>query len=167
MNMENILIVNSGGTFNKIYNRVSGKLDIDISSKSLLEIMNKWLCKFDVIETIGKDSLDFIDSDRELLLSIILENANKYKKIIIIHGTDTMHVSSDYLDKANLDLVIVFTGAMIPYNIDPVEATANLCSAIGYVTSLDNFGVYIAMNGNFGNHKSINKDRINGYFCSK
>jgi L-asparaginase len=166
MNMENILIVNSGGTFNKIYNRVSGKLDIDTSSKSLLEIMNKWLCKFDVIETIGKDSLDFIDSDRELLLSIILENANKYKKIIIIHGTDTMHISSDYLDKANLDLVIVFTGAMTPYSIDSTEATANLCSAMGYATSMHEAGVYVAMNGNFGSQKSIKKDRLNGRFTS-
>lgn len=166
MNMENILIVNTGGTFNKIYNRVSGKLDIDTSSKSLIAIMNKWLCRFDIIETIGKDSLDFIDSDRELLLSIILENANKYQKIIVIHGTDTMDISSDYLNKANLDLVIVFTGAMIPYSIDPVEATANLSSAIGYATSLDEAGIYIAMNGNFGSHKSIKKDRLIGRFTS-
>lgn len=164
MNMKNILIINTGGTFNKVYNRVNGKLDIDTSSKSIIEIMNKWLCLFDFIDIIGKDSLDFVDSDRELLLATVQQNESLYRKIIIIHGTDTMHISSDYLAKANLNVVIVFTGAMVPYSIDPVESTANLCSAIGYATSIDEAEIYIAMNGNFGNHKSITKDRLNGRF---
>jgi L-asparaginase len=166
MNTKNILIINTGGTFNKIYNPISGELNIDTSSKSLLEIMKKWLCVFEVIEIIGKDSLDFNDNDRDLLLETARLNVCKYHKIIIIHGTDTMNISANFLAKAKLDLVIVFTGAMMPYSIDSTEATANLASAIGYATNINENGIYIAMNGNFGSYEHIKKDRQLGRFTS-
>ena len=64
-----------------------------------------------------------------------------------------MHLSAEVLAKSNIDKTIVFTGAMVPFSIDPIEAAANLASAVGYATALDNFGVFIAMNGCFGNYK--------------
>ena len=53
---------------------------------------------------------------------------------------------------------------MVPYSIDPVEATANLCSAYGYLNALKHEGIYIAMNGAIGEYTQIKKDRIKGKF---
>ena len=56
---------------------------------------------------------------------------------------------------------------MVPYSIDPVEATANLTSALGYMHQLQEDGVYIAMNGLFDLHEKIIKDKAKGKFVRK
>ena len=161
--MNNILCINTGGTFNKYYNSSNGSLEVDKTSKTIKEIMKKWLCDIDIVDIIGKDSLEFDDNDRTLLLETI-KSQSCFAKIIVIHGTDTMHLSAEVLANASLSNTIVFTGAMVPFSIDPVEAAANFASAAGYISSLENPGVYIAMNGCFGNYKNVIKDRINNKF---
>ncbi|MDD3775118.1 MAG: asparaginase domain-containing protein [Sulfurovaceae bacterium] len=161
--MNNILCINTGGTFNKYYNPSNGLLEVDKTSRAIKSITKKWLCEIDIIDIIGKDSLEFDDIDRTLLLETIRSQPD-LAKIIVIHGTDTMHLSAEVLAKASLPHTIVFTGAMVPFSIEPVEAAANFASAAGYISSLENPGVYIAMNGCFGNYKNIIKDRINNKF---
>ncbi len=160
--MKSILLISTGGTFNKQYNSISGKLEIDTKSSSLVEIGKKWNCAFEVVNIIGKDSLDINNSDRLLLLATI--NLCKHKKIIIIHGTDTMDTTAEFLSNSRLDRSIILTGAMVPYSIDPVEATANLSSAFAYLQLLDESGIYIAMNGFIGPYDTIIKDRTAGKF---
>jgi len=160
--MQKILLINTGGTFNKIYDPVSGELLMDDTSATLESIASKWLCEFEIINIIGKDSLYINNQDRLLLLATI--NLSKHNNIIVIHGTDTMDVTAEYLADGDLEKRIVLTGAMVPYSIDPVEATANLASAFGYLQILKANGVYIVMNGVFGFHKKIKKDKKNGKF---
>lgn len=160
--MHKILIINTGGTFNKTYNPLNGTLLVDKTSKSLENIASKWLCEFEIINIIGKDSLDITTHDRMELLATI--GHTHHEHVIIIHGTDTMSLTAEYLADAELEKSIVLTGAMVPYSIDPVEATANLCSAYGYLNALKQEGVYIAMNGAIGEHTQIKKDRSKGKF---
>ena len=160
--MKKILIISTGGTFNKIYSPKNGELLIDNTSSSLKEIASKWLCDFEIIDIIGKDSLEMNSQDRlELLATISQSNCNN---IIVIHGTDTMSLTAEYLAEGELEKRIVLTGAMVPFSIDPVEATANFTSAFGYLQLLNTEGVYIAMNGCFGSYKSIKKDYQQGKF---
>jgi L-asparaginase len=62
-----------------------------------------------------------------------------------------------------LDKVIVFTGAMVPFSIDTIEATANLSMALGYARNASN-GVYIAMQGVCGSYDKVIKNRELGKF---
>jgi len=160
--MQKILIINTGGTFNKVYHPKNGFLKIDKSSNALHDIASKWLCEFEIINIIGKDSLEMNIQDRlELLVTI---KQSSYTHIIVIHGTDTMDLSAEYIANAQLEKSIIFTGAMVPYSIDPVEATANLASAYGYITALEQHGVFIAMNGVIESYKKVKKDRQKGKF---
>ncbi len=161
--MKNILIINSGGTFNKIYNRVSGNLEIDKNSLALKEIEQKWLTKLNFINIINKDSLDFLQEDRELLARSIKYSPKN--KIVVIHGTDTIDISAKYVDSLKLDKVVVFTGAMVPFSINPIEATANLALALAYAKFASN-GVYIALNGIIDNYKKVIKDKSKGKFIT-
>ena len=163
--MRKILIISTGGTFNKVYNPLNGELVIDEKSRALDEIASKWLCKFKIINIIGKDSLHITNQDRLLLLATI--NHSKHDDIIVIHGTDTMDSTAVHLANADLDKRIVLTGAMLPYSIDPVEATANLASAFGYLQTLKDNGVYISMHGKFGSYTKILKDKKKGKFIHK
>ena len=159
---KKILIISTGGTFNKEYLPKEGTLRVDESSKAVYDIASKWLCEFEVLNIIGKDSLEMNSQDRLELLATIIQS--DYKDIIVIHGTDTMELSAEYLADADEEKRIVMTGAMVPYAVDPVEATANLASAFGYIQTLEKEGVYIVINGVFGAYNKIKKDRKNGKF---
>jgi L-asparaginase len=160
--MKKILIINTGGTFNKQYNPIKGSLEVLQDNTILDKLMKKWLCEFEVLHIIGKDSLDMTTQDRMELLATI--NMSEYDDFIVIHGTDTMELTAEYIADAEVEKRIVFTGAMVPYSIDTTEATANLASAIGYLQRQDNDGVYIAMNGVFGTYNQVTKDRKEGKF---
>jgi len=160
--MKKILIISTGGTFNKIYNPKNGNLEIDKNAQALKTIASKWLCEFNILNIIGKDSLEITNHDRLELLSTI-HQAN-YQNIIIVHGTDTMDVTAAYLAEAELEKTILLTGSMVPYSIDPTEATANLASAYGYINALQKKGVFIAMNGVMDSYEKIKKDREKGMF---
>ena len=160
--MKTILLINTGGTFNKVYNPNNGVLEIDVTSHALDAIASKWLCNFEVIHIIGKDSLDMNDEDRATLLETICQTP--YTSIIVIHGTDTMDRSATYIADAKLEKSIVFTGAMVPYSIDSVEATANLASAYGYLQALREAGVYVVMNAVLASYAQVKKDRKKGKF---
>ena len=160
--MHKILIINTGGTFNKVYNPLNGDLIVDQTAHAIKEIASKWLCEFEVLNIIGKDSLDMSNHDRLELLATISQSS--YERIIIIHGTDTMKLTAEYLADGDCEKCIILTGAMVPYSIDPVEATANLCAAYGYMNALEKEGIYIAMNGVMGNYKKVRKDRKKGKF---
>ncbi len=159
---KKILLINTGGTFNKVYQPLNGELFVDNTATALKNIASKWLCEFESINIIGKDSLYINDQDRLLLLATI--NNSRYDNIIIIHGTDSMNITAEYLADVDLGKHIVLTGAMVPYSIDPVEATANLASAFGYLQTLNKDGIYIVMNGIFGPYNKIKKDKKNGKF---
>ena len=160
--MTEVLIINTGGTFNKVYNPINGLLEIDTQGDALRSITSKWHCEIEIIDIIGKDSLDLSNHDRlELLATISQFN---FHHIIIVHGTDTMDITAEYLNEGDLKKCIILTGAMVPYSIDPVEATANLCSAYGYMNAMHKEGVYISMNGLIDSYDKIKKARSKGKF---
>ncbi len=117
-------------TFNKTYNRVYGTLEIERESKAIKEICKRWLCQFELINIISKDSLDMDDEDREILLKTV--KAQRSRKILIVHGTDTMETTANFLANRIAEKEIVSVGSMVPFSIDRVEATANFALGVGF-----------------------------------
>ncbi len=159
---KKILIINTGGTFNKFYDPIKGKLKVDKGEKALKSLTSKWLCDFEIMNIIGKDSLEMSSHDRLELLAIISQSS--FDDIIVIHGTDSMDLTAEYLADADMEKRIILTGAMVPYAIEPVEATANFASAVGFIQSLQENGIFIIMNGLFSQYDKIKKDKKNGRF---
>lgn len=160
--MKKLLILSTGGTFNKRYDPLAGELLVDPDASALHAIITRWLTDVRIQTLIGKDSLEMDDADRQTLLESI--RAADESSIIVVHGTDTMDQSAATVAHALLDKQVVFTGAMVPFYVDPVEATANLASAIGWAQAQDTPGVTIAMNGCFGPYADVTKDRSRGRF---
>jgi L-asparaginase len=159
---KKILVLNTGGTFNKIYNPINGELEVDENASALKHISHKWQHNLEIMSIINKDSLHMTSQDRVELLSFIYQS--EYDDIIIIHGTDTMELTAEYIFDAELDKNIVITGAMVPYSIDATEATANFAMAYGFLQNCTQNGVYISMNGLVMPYDKITKDRDNGLF---
>jgi len=163
--LNNITILNTGGTFNKIYDPIIGKLIVPKHNKSIKIILNNFIKsnkKPKIKGLIFKDSLEFTTKDRDKIIKRI--SKSKSNKIIIIHGTDTIDLTAKHIQKRINNKIIILTGAMQPFSIEPIEATANLCSAYGYIQSCNKNGIYISMNGQIQPYNKIKKDRIAGVF---
>ena len=166
MTKSKITVINTGGTFNKRYNPISGELEVPKDSLALDEIISYcYNIDFEVLNIISKDSLEMKDYDRELIVQTIKECTND--KVIIIHGTDTIDLTSAYIDEKIKDKNIILTGAMFPISIDKIEATLNFSMAIGFLNSNCENGVYIAMHGSVKNYKKLIKNREIGQFLEK
>ena len=158
-----IRIFITGGTFDKEYDELTGKLFFN--KTHLREMLDLGRSKVDVnISTLMmKDSLEMDDIDRELIVDNCC-NASE-NQIIITHGTDTMTTTAQEIAKANLDKVIVLTGAMIPYKFGSSDGLFNLGGAIGFVQSRKT-GVYIAMNGKYFDYDKVEKNKESGEFIA-
>ncbi len=161
--LENILIINTGGTFNKVYDEISGELITPKSSKNLKQLIKKvFKSNVEIKGMIYKDSLEFSKEDRKELAKTIKKS--KYKKAIVIHGTDTMSISAKYISKRIKNKQIVFTGAMIPISIDESEGVANLSMALGFLNGDNKNNIYISMHGKVKKYKKISKNKKLGIF---
>ena len=159
-----IEIINTGGTFNKRYNPLNGELEVPKDYKAIKDILDKSLFvnqKVKLTQIISKDSLEFTKDDRKLLLKTIRNS--KSAKIIVIHGTDTMDKSAKFISKFIKDKIVVFTGAMKPYEIEKIEATSNLMLAIGFSQNAKE-GIYISMHGIVKKYDKIKKNYQKGVF---
>jgi len=156
-----MLILNTGGTFNKRYNPISGELFVPTDNTAIESILAPLVMDIRVEGIIYKDSLEMNDNDRELLGERI--KASSEGTIIVVHGTDTMELSAQAIAKLELKKTVVFTGAMVPFSIDPIEAAANLSMAIGYAMRSCS-GVYIVMQGICGQYNYVRKNRECGKF---
>lgn len=156
-----MLILNTGGTFNKRYNSLKGELEVPLDDAAVISVITLFSVPMCIEGIVYKDSLEMTPDDRELLGKTISQSDEN--TIIVIHGTDTMDLSAQYIASLRLDKVIVFTGAMIPFSIDAIEATANLSMAIGYARNASS-GVYIVMQGVCGSYDTIIKNKNIGKF---
>ncbi|WP_310438983.1 asparaginase domain-containing protein [Sulfuricurvum sp.] len=156
-----MLIINTGGTFNKRYDPIKGELFVPQDNRAIESIRTSLVMDISLQGILYKDSLEMDDHDRSVLAKTIAQSDEQI--IIVVHGTDTMDLSARYVANLALEKVIVFTGAMIPFSIDPLEATANLSMAMGYAQNASN-GVYIVMQGVMGRYDSVKKNKFAGKF---
>jgi L-asparaginase len=156
-----IRIFVTGGTFDKEYNELDGKLFF--KDTHLPEMLRLGRCRINVdIRTLMLiDSLEMTEDDRRS----IVEHCTKAKeaRIVITHGTDTMEQTAKVLGESIRDKTIVLTGAMVPYKFGSSDGLFNLGSALAFVQTLSP-GVYIAMNGRYFTWDNVKKNRRTGEF---
>ena len=159
-------VLNTGGTFNKRYNPIKGQLEVPNDNIALDKIVKSCFnVKFDIKNIVSKDSLEFTQEDRETILKEIQNSTSD--KIIIIHGTDTVDLTAQFIDGKVESKKIVFTGAMVPMSIDEVEATMNFSQAIGFLNAPIENGIYLSMHGVVIDHSKLKKDKSIGQFLLK
>jgi len=138
-----IKIYTTGGTIDKVYfDRKSDYQVGDPQAKGVLERANVAL-DYEVESIIRKDSLDFTDEDRELILKKVVSAPDP--RIVITHGTDTMVQTAKVLEKVP-GKTIVLTGSMYPAQFRDSDAVFNIGCAVTAAQILGP-GVYLAMNG--------------------
>jgi L-asparaginase len=157
-----MLILNSGGTFNKRYNASNGELEVPYDNYAIEKILDSFDFKYALAGVVYKDSLEMNANDRKKIAQIIMESQDD--TFIVIHGTDTIDLSAEFLNEIFDDRKIILTGAMKPFEIESIEATLNLGMAIGFSKAVSENGVYICMNGHVKPWNQLIKNRALGKF---
>lgn len=157
-----MLLLNTGGTLNKRYNKLNGELEVPLDNNAIDAILESSQDCYNLAGVIYKDSIEMDSNDRKMLASIIMESIED--TIIIVHGTDTMHTTAEFLSEIFEDRKIILLGAMKPFEIDAVESSFNLGMAIGFSKAIEAIGVYICMNGQIELWDKIEKNSSKGRF---
>jgi L-asparaginase len=159
----NLRIIASGGTFDKHYDEIAGKLGFGPGPGHLAQVIQR--ARFTVPVALEElpflDSLDMQDADRQRILDAAAQAAEN--RVVVIHGTDTMRETAEVLGNAKLAKTVILTGAMIPYEIANSDALFNFgyaCAAAQILPA----GVYVAMNGRVFAWDKVEKNRAAGVF---
>jgi L-asparaginase len=156
-----IRIIVTGGTFDKAYDEISGRLSF--GTTHLPEMLRLGRSRVETtIETLMMiDSLDMTEADRARIAQSCVRCPET--RIVITHGTDTMVETARVVVQAVSGKTIVLTGAMVPYAFGSSDGLFNLGSALSFAEVLPP-GVYIAMNGQHFQWDRVRKNRETGVF---
>jgi len=118
-----------------------------------------------VKQIMSKDSLYMDDTDREFILSSIKKYELEKKPIIVLHGTDTMDLTSKYChdNYPNVSVPVVFTGAMKPLGFDDSDAAQNVIEAI-FAARILSPGYYVTFHGKLFTVPNFRKNKQRGTF---
>jgi len=151
----------TGGTFDKEYNEIEGKLYFKETHLQEMIALGRSKVPVALRTLMMVDSLEMTDADRELIVGQCL--AADEERILVTHGTDTMEVTARVLGNRVNGKTVVLTGAMVPYKFGSSDGLFNLGSALAFVQTLPH-GVYIAMNGKWFRWDNVRKNRATGEF---
>ncbi len=156
-----IKILITGGTFDKEYDEIAGKLYFKNTHVPEILQLGRSNLTIEVCTLMMIDSLEMTEADRRHIIQHCKDCTEQM--IVITHGTDTMELTARELGGAGLHKTIVLTGAMIPYKFGSSDGLFNLGSALAFVQSLP-AGVYVAMNGRYFNWNNVRKNKASGVF---
>ncbi len=158
---EAIRLFITGGTFDKEYDEIHGRLYFQNSHLPEMLTLGRCRLPIEVRTLMMIDSLEMSDADRDLIVEQC--RAAHERRIVITHGTDTMAETARALAARNTEKTIVLTGAMIPYKFGSSDGFFNLGSALAFAQTLP-AGVYVAMNGRIFDADRVRKNRDTGIF---
>jgi len=157
-----IRILVTGGTFDKEYDELTGRLYF--RDTHVPEMLSRGRCRLEVsVETVAMiDSLEMDERGRTTIVE--RARASVERAIVVTHGTDTMVQTAAALAYARqTSKTIVLTGTMVPYAFGSSDGLFNLGSALSFVQVLPP-GVYVAMNGQHFNWNAVRKNTASGVF---
>jgi L-asparaginase len=159
--MSAIRILVTGGTFDKEYDELTGRLFF--RDTHVEEMLRRGRARLELaIETLMMiDSLEMDDAGRLRIVERCRSAAEH--AIVVTHGTDTMVDTARAIAGASLDKTVVLTGAMVPYAFGSSDGLFNLGSALSFAQVLTP-GVYVAMNGRHFRWDAVRKNRTTGTF---
>lgn len=169
MTIQDVVLITTGGTIEKTYNEFDGSLanrGTSIKNRILTKMRLPYTNIF-VHPVMSKDSLYMTDEDRQLIADTVQEEMSKGHPIVILHGTDTMHLTAEFCFKTlgTPKVPVVLTGAMIPMGFDDSDAAQNVTEAL-LAAKLLSPGFYISFHNQIFVVPHVRKNKELGTFES-
>ncbi|MHC4698862.1 MAG: asparaginase domain-containing protein [Planctomycetota bacterium] len=164
-----IAILTTGGTIEKTYNECDGTLaNVGSVLHHILASLRHYELDIRHIPVMSKDSLNIDDTDRQTILYAVKAAIPQSDAIIVIHGTDTLDATGEYLH-ANLpdaDKPIILTGAMRPYEFRDTDAVQNVTEAL-FACRLLEPGIWVVVHGRALRFPGVIKERNRMTFAQR
>lgn len=162
-----LYILTTGGTIEKIYDEFEGSLqnkDTIVKNKILQKLRLPYT-EIQVKQIMSKDSLFMDDKDRSSILESIKTYSRFGNPVIVLHGTDTMDLTSRYCFEnfKDIQVPVVFTGAMKPLGFDDSDAAQNVIEAI-FAARIMKPGYYVTFHGKLFTVPHFRKNKQLGTF---
>lgn len=149
--VQELIIFSTGGTIDKIYNEANGLLENSgpIIENHIQQLLRLPYTKPDLVPIMSKDSLYMDDDDRELITQTLISHKHRNLPMIVLHGTDTMDLTARFCQEKipDLQVPVIFTGAMKPFGFRDSDAIQNVTEAL-IACKLLKPGVYISFHSN-------------------
>ena len=164
-----LTILTTGGTIDKTYDEFQGSLrnqytvlDVILDSLRIPDLFVRHL------DVMHKDSLDMTDEDRKVIAKAVRDVVKSSDAVIILHGTDTLEETGDLLcrEGGDLEIPVILTGAMRPYEFRDTDAVQNVTEAL-LASRLLEGGVYVVMHNRVLRFPGVVKDRDARTFVRK
>ena len=157
-----VSILTTGGTIEKTYNELEGRLQND---RSVLDEILGSLRLPDLfirhVNVMHKDSLDMTEEDRRRIVAAVRDALSGSDAIIILHGTDTLAETGEMIHRElgeELNVPVILTGAMRPYQFRDTDAVQNVTEALLAARLVDP-GVYAVLHNRVLPFPGVFKDR--------
>ena len=156
-----VAVITTGGTIAKTYDEDAGTLQ---NERPVVETIVAALRLHDIDvayhHILYKDSLDMTDDDRQLIFETVVRVVETVDAVLVVHGTDTLEVTGEMLHArlTDLDVPVVLTGAMRPYEFRDSDALQNMTEAL-LACRLIEPGVYAVMHNRVLRFPGVVKDR--------
>ena len=164
--MLKVTVITTGGTIEKVYSEQTSTVEnLDSKIDRYLSRLRLPDCDVRVVPLMNKDSLEMTDADRSAILGVIEQMLSETSPIVIVHGTDTMVQTGQYLKQAlpELKVPIVLTGAMTPLGFEGSDGLQNLTESLFAVRILKP-GIYVVMHNQVFQIDRVRKDRETSRF---
>jgi L-asparaginase len=154
-------ILTTGGTIEKTYDESDGML------RNVGSVLGKILSHLRLpgltvrhVSVMSKDSLEMTDEDRRAILAAVTESLFLDDAVLVIHGTDTLTLTGDFLhaNLKELSKPVVLTGAMRPYEFRDTDANQNVTESL-LACRFAPPGVYAVMHNQILSFPGLVKDR--------
>ena len=175
--MRHVTLITTGGTIEKTYDEATGELS---NRRTVVHRMLKRLRLEDtaisIVELLSKDSLHMTDQDRDAIVQALravgAEEAPSgtgrgERGIVILHGTDTLTLTGERIlqELSRIQVPVVLTGAMRPFEMTRSDALQNLTEAV-FAAGVLGPGVYCVAHGRVLPFPGVKKDRERRTFVS-
>src|SRR5512145_563649 len=131
-----ILVLATGGTFDKEYDELAGRLDFRATNVPRMLALGR--CRVEVVvrTAMMMDSLEMTAEHRARILDECRRAPEP--RIVVTHGTDTMVETAAVLARGleGSGKTVVLTGAMVPFTFGSSDGLFNLGSAVSFVQTL-------------------------------
>ena len=159
---KTLVLMTCGGTFDKSrFTRVGKFVCGAPQAKRIMAGAGLSAKVARIVKIMNKDSLDMDDADRAQVVAAVRKETAR--RIVIIHGTDTMALTGRLLAQEIRTKTVILTGAMLPAVFSGSDADYNLGFAMGSALNQP-AGVWIAMHGTLFAATKVVEDRARGRF---
>ncbi len=156
-----VAILTTGGTIEKTYNESDGTLANvgSVLHHVLFQLRHRHL-SIRHVPVMSKDSREIDDADRQTILYAVKAALSQNDAILVIHGTDTLTETGEYLcaHLAPLEKPVILTGAMRPFEFRDTDAVQNVTESL-FASQVLTAGVWVVMHGRALPFPGVIKDR--------